>query len=224
MTAGWSDSGLSDVRPRCAVRAAGRHTGREDQMNANISKGQTVELISHDGGLLGDLRLGLAWDAIRRPGLSGVVQHVAVDLDASVLLVSADRELLETVYYGKLSTVDGSVEHMGDNLSGQRAGDDESIKVDLAKISPAVAHIVFVVTSYSGHQFHQIENATARILDQAAGDRELARYTLTGSGRHTAVVMGRISRGADGWSFTAIGVPGDARTVRELVPLALSTL
>ena len=84
--------------------------------------------------------------------------------------------------------------HTGDNLTGKGDGDDESIMVDLPRVSPAVAHIVFVVNSFSGQNFTQIENATARVVDSADRDRELVRYQLSGSGSHTAVVMARLSR------------------------------
>jgi tellurium resistance protein TerZ len=114
--------------------------------------------------------------------------------------------------------------HTGDNLTGKGDGDDESIMVDLPRVPPAVAHIVFVVNSFSGQNFTQIENATARVVDSADRDKELVRYELSGSGSHTAVVMARVSRTGSGWSFTAIGTPGNARTADQLVPLALQSI
>jgi tellurium resistance protein TerZ len=89
---------------------------------------------------------------------------------------------------------------------------------------PQVAHIVFVVSSYSGQNFSQIENAFARVVDTADRDKELVRYQLTGSGTHTAVIMARVSREGTGWTFTAIGNPGNARTADQLVPLAAQTI
>ena len=190
-------------------------------MGVSLSKGQTVSLTKQGGGGLRQVRMGLGWDAIKKKGLFGGKKEVSVDLDASALLLSADHQVLEIVYYGNLRSADGSLQHTGDNLTGKGEGDDESILVDLTQVPPAVAHIVFVVNSFSGQNFTQIENATARVVDSADGDRELVKYALTGSGTHTAVVMARLSRDGAGWTFTAIGTPGNARTAQELAPLAL---
>jgi len=190
-------------------------------MGVNLSKGQTVSLTKSGGGGLRQVRMGLGWDAIKKKGLFGREKEVSVDLDASALLLSADHQVLEIVYFGNLRSADGSLQHTGDNLTGKGEGDDESILVDLPRVPPAVAHIVFVVNSFSGQNFTQIENATARVVDSADRDRELVKYELTGSGTHTAVVMARLSRDGAGWTFTAIGTPGSARTAQELAPLAL---
>ncbi len=193
-------------------------------MGVNLSKGQTVSLVKQDGGSLSQVRMGLGWDTIKKKGLFGGMKEVSVDLDASALLLSADRQVLEVVYYGNLRSRDGSLMHTGDNLTGKGDGDDESIMVDLPRVPPAVAHIVFVVNSFSGQNFSQIENATARVVDSADRDRELVRYELSGSGTHTAIVMARLSRAGTGWAFTAIGAPGNARTADQLAPLAVQSI
>ncbi len=189
-------------------------------MSVNLSKGQTVSLVKQGGGSLSQVRMGLGWDALKKKGLFGKEKEVSVDLDASAILLSAQGQVLEIVYYGNLRSADNSLIHTGDNLTGAGDGDDESIMVDLPRVSPQVAHIVFVVSSYSGQNFAQIENAFARVVDSADRDTELVRYQLTGSGTHTAVIMARVSRQGNGWTFTAIGSPGNARTADQLVPLA----
>ena len=189
-------------------------------MGVNLTKGQTVSLVKQSGGSLSQVRMGLGWDAIKKKGLFGGTKEVSVDLDASAILFAADKRVLDVVYYGNLRSADNSLIHTGDNLTGAGDGDDESIMVDLPRVSPQVAHIVFVVSSYSGQNFAQIENAFARVVDSADRDTELVRYQLTGSGTHTAVIMARVSRQGNGWTFTAIGSPGNARTADQLVPLA----
>lgn len=193
-------------------------------MGVNLSKGQTVSLEKQGGGSLSRVRMGLGWDAIKKKKLFGGMKEIAVDLDASALLFAADGAMQEIVYYGNLRSKDGSLTHTGDNLTGQGEGDDESIIVDLPQVPASVTHIVFVVSSFSGQNFSQIENATARVVDSADRDRELVRYALSGSGTHTAIVMARVSRQGAGWTFTAIGTPGNARTARELAPLAAQSL
>src|SRR5690606_368640 len=120
----------------------------------------------------------------------------SIDLDASALLVSGGK-VVETVYFGHLRTKDGSVVHTGDNLTGAGDGDDESIKVDLSRVAAGVTHIVFIVNSYSGQTFAEIDNASVRVVDSTESDRELGKFTLTGSGAHTALVMARVSRTPD---------------------------
>ncbi len=193
-------------------------------MGVNLSKGQTVSLVKQDGGSLSQVRMGLGWDTIKKKGLFGGMKEVSVDLDASAILLTGDNQVQEIVYYGNLRSRDGSLMHTGDNLTGKGDGDDESIMVDLPRVPPTVAHIVFVVNSFSGQNFSQIENATARVVDSADRDRELVRYELSGSGTHTAIVMARLSRAGAGWAFTAVGTPGNARTADQLVPLALQSL
>jgi len=189
-------------------------------VSVNLTKGQTVSLVKQGGGSLSQVRMGLGWDAMKKKGMFGGLKEVSVDLDASAILLDSNRQVLEVVYYGNLRSKDSSLMHTGDNLTGKGDGDDESIMVDLPRVSPAVAHIVFVVNSFSGQNFSQIENATARVVDSADRDKELVRYQLSGSGTHTAVVMARVSRSGPGWTFTAIGTPGSAQTAQQLVPLA----
>ena len=193
-------------------------------MSVSLTKGQTVSLTKSGGGELSQVRMGLGWDAITKKGMFGGKKQVSVDLDASALLLSADRKVVDIVYFGQLRSKDGSLTHTGDNRTGKGDGDDESIMVDLPRVPANVAHIVFVVNSYTGQNFSQIENAVARAVDSADRDNELARYELSGSGNHTAVVMARVSRSGSGWTFTAIGTPGEGRTADQLVPLALASV
>ncbi|PJI95112.1 TerD family protein [Luteimicrobium subarcticum] len=197
-------------------------------MPVTLAKGQTIDLSKPDRGTdLTRVRMALGWDAkvVETRGLFGRVRRTErdIDLDASALLVSAGK-VVDIVYFGQLRSKDGSLQHTGDNLTGAGDGDDESILVDLGAVHASVEHIVFTVNSYSGESFAEIDNAYVRVVDSAARDAELARYTLTGSGPHTALVMARVSRTAAGWAFTAIGAPGRGRTAHELVALALATL
>ncbi|WP_265442744.1 TerD family protein [Flexivirga meconopsidis] len=196
-------------------------------MSINLSKGQSVNLAKNDGGALSRVRMGLGWDTkvVTKKGLFGGSKQVqrAIDLDASAIVIGGGR-VLDTVYFGKLRSGDGAIQHTGDNLTGEGEGDDESIVVDLPQVHGSVEHIVFVVNSYSGENFTEVDNAFVRVVDSMAGDTELARFQLTGSGSHTALVMAKVSRTGAGWQFTAIGTPGNGRTARDLEPLAMSAV
>ncbi|MEN3266058.1 MAG: tellurium resistance protein TerZ [Pseudonocardia sp.] len=181
-----------------------------------MTKGQKVSLAKRDGGSLSVVRMGLGWDAVKKRGLFGSKSQ-SIDLDASALLFDAGGNLVDAVWFRQLRSQDGSVQHTGDNLTGAGEGDDEAILVDLMRLSPAVAQIVFVVNSFTGQDFSQIENAFCRLVDETTNE-ELARYELSGSGRHNAQFMAKVSRGDGGWTMTALGATASGRTFQDLVP------
>lgn len=184
----------------------------------SLSKGQSVSLEKTSGGSLSKVRMGLGWDAAEKKGLFGKKKAQSIDLDASALLFNAQGQLVDQVWFRQLKSKDGSVEHTGDNRTGAGEGDDESIRVDLAKVPAEVTTLVFTVNSFTGQDFSQIENAFCRLVDESAGDAEIARYELTGSGSHNAQIMAKVARAGGGWSMTAIGVPASGRTFRDLLP------
>jgi tellurium resistance protein TerZ len=182
-----------------------------------LAKGQKVSLSKEGGGTLTKVRMGLGWDAAAKKGLFGRTRAQTIDLDASALLFDGKGGLVDQVWFQQLTSKDGSVQHTGDNLTGEGEGDDESIRVDLSKVPAAVQALVFTVNSFTGQDFSQIENAFCRLIDES-NDVEIARYELTGSGTHTAQIMAKVARDGAGWSMTAIGVPATGRTFRDLLP------
>jgi tellurium resistance protein TerZ len=185
-------------------------------MSVNLSKGQTVSLVKNGGGTLTRVRMGLGWDAIRKKGLFGS-RAQSIDLDASALLFDGTKRLVDQVWFQQLTSQDGSVQHTGDNRTGAGEGDDESIRVDLSAVSPAVQTIVFTVNSFTGQDFTQIQNAFCRLIDETT-EAEIARYELGAAGQHTAQIMSKVSRDGAGWSMTAIGTAASGRTFHDLLP------
>jgi tellurium resistance protein TerZ len=185
-------------------------------VTVSLSKGQKVSLSKAGGGTLTQVRMGLGWDAAPKKGLFGTRKQT-IDLDASCLLFNGRGELVDQVWFGQLKSDDGAVQHTGDNLTGDGDGDDESIKVNLSRLPSNVTTLVFTVNSFTGQDFSQIENAFCRLIDESNG-QEIARYDLTGSGRHTAQIMAKVARDGQGWSMTAIGVPASGRTIHDLLP------
>ena len=186
-------------------------------MSVSLSKGQTVSLRKESGGSLTQVRMGLGWDAAKKKGMFGRLHTQTIDLDASALLFDAGGTLVDQVWFQQLTSRDGSVQHTGDNLTGEGEGDDESIRVHLDGVPAGVQTLVFTVNSFTGQDFSQIENAFCRLVDETS-ETEIARYDLTGSGRHTAQIMAKVARDGAGWSMTAIGVPASGRTFRDLLP------
>lgn len=185
-----------------------------------LQKQQSLSLTKADGTALTKVRLGLGWDEIKRTGLRGLFGGGEIDLDASAILVGGGR-VLDTVYYGQLRSRDGSVRHTGDNLTGAGDGDDEQILVDLNKVPNNVDKIVFVITSYSGQCFDQVENVFARVVDLSGAENEVVRYDLgRDGGNGTANVIAKFTRTGSGWEFTALGTPAQGKTPNKLYDLA----
>lgn len=185
-------------------------------MAVSLAKGQTVSLTKSGGGTLTRVRMGLGWDAVKKRGFFGSKSQ-SIDLDASCLLFDGSGRLVDQVWFQQLRTRDGSVVHTGDNVTGMGEGDDESIVVDLQALPAGVTTLVFVVNSFTGQDFSQIENAFCRLVDETTG-AELARYDLSGAGSHTAQVMAKVSRQGTGWAMTAIGAIASGRTFQDLLP------
>ncbi|MCI3240627.1 TerD family protein [Streptomyces spinosisporus] len=188
-------------------------------MSVNLSKGQQISLSKSDGSALSSVRMGLGWQAAPAKGfLAKLTGPRDIDLDASALLFSAGQ-LADVAFFQHLTSDDGSVRHLGDNLTGGAGvgGDDEVILVDLGRVPAHVDQIVFTVNSFTGQTFAQVQNAFCRLVDEITG-QELARYTLSGGGAHTAQIMAKFHRAGGGWQLTAIGEPAAGRTFQDLLP------
>jgi stress response protein SCP2 len=184
--------------------------------SVSLLKGQRVSLRKDDGGSLTVVRMGLGWDPVKKKGMFGGGREVDIDLDASALLYS-QRQPVDVVFFNNLRSKDGSIQHLGDNLTGAGEGDDESIIVDLQRVPASVDTIIFLVSSYRGQTFEQVANAFCRLIDQGSNG-ELARYTLTGGGPHTGMVMAKVFRESGSWKLQAIGEGIAARTPKDALP------
>jgi tellurium resistance protein TerZ len=178
-----------------------------------LSKGQELALIGDDGHPLTRLQMGVGWDRARNAGFIGSGAP-DIDLDASAVSFG-DGQLLDAAFYNHLESRDGSVVHLGDNLTGRGEGDDEQINVDLSKVHPRIDTIVFLVSSYQGHELEWIGNAYCRLVDDHGV--ELARFTLTNGVPQTGMAMAKIYRGDDQWLLRAIGEGIDVKVPTESV-------
>lgn len=173
-------------------------------MGVSLSKGGNVSLTKEAPNLTAIL-VGLGWDARTTTGAD-------FDLDASALLTNASGKVSSDqnfVFFNNMKSPDGSVEHTGDNTTGEGDGDDEELKVNLAAVPADVEKIVFPVSIYDAEtrqqSFGQVRNAYIRVVNQADGS-ELARYDLTeDASTETAMVFGELYRHGAEWKFRAIG-------------------
>ena len=173
-------------------------------MGVSLSKGGNVSLTKEAPGLTAVV-IGLGWDVRTTTGSD-------FDLDASALMLGTSGKILSDqhfIFFNNLKSPDGSVEHTGDNLTGEGEGDDEAIKVNLAAVPGEVVRVVVTVSIYDAEarsqNFGQVRNAFIRIVNQAGG-AEIARYDLSeDASTETAMIFGEVYRNASEWKFRAVG-------------------
>lgn len=173
-------------------------------MSISLSKGANISLTKQAPGLT-SLALGLGWDVRTTDGED-------FDLDAVALVVGADGRLLSDkhlVFYGNLSTPDGAVKHLGDNLTGAGQGDDEQVLIDLAALGEGADKVMLAVSVYQGDQraqaFGQVRSAFIRAVDTTSG-AELARFDLSeDAATEIVMIFAEVYRHGAEWKMRAVG-------------------
>lgn len=170
----------------------------------NLEKGQRISM---DKGL-SLVGVGLGWDPNEGIGYD-------FDLDASAFMLGSNGKIPTDdyfVFYNNQKSPDNSVESTGDDLTGGNSdgGDDETLNVDLTKVSSQIQEIVFTATIYKAEErkqnFGQVRNSYIRIYD-AKNNTEIARYDLDEDfSIETAVEFGRLYRRGGEWKFEAMGI------------------
>ena len=199
-------------------------------MAVNLSKGQKISLEKEAGGTLTNIVMGLGWDVAQAPkrgGLMGMLGggggNQSIDLDASCVLFDDANQPVDSVWFQQLTSKDGSIQHTGDNLTGAGDGDDEQIRVDLSRVPANVKTLMFVVNSFTGQNFSQVQNAFCRVVN-AGNNQEVARFNLSAQGPHTAQIMARLYRHSGEWKMAAIGEAASGRTFHDLMPAMKAAL
>lgn len=173
-------------------------------MSVSLSKGGNVSLSKEEPGLTRIL-IGLGWDTRATDG-------VDFDLDASVFLLNnmgKVRNDLDFIFYNNLRSPEGSVEHTGDNRTGEGEGDDEAVRVNLAAVPPDIDKLAVTVTIHDAQtrtqNFGQVDNAFIRVVNEDNG-REIVRYDLSeDASTETAMIFGEVYRHGSEWKFRAVG-------------------
>lgn len=194
----------------------------------NLTKGGRINLSKdEDGNSLDKIFFGTNWGMIKKNfGLS----KEAVDLDSSVILLDADGNLVETVYYAYKDAP--GVHHYGDDLTGDADGDDgmdnEIIEITLSKLESRVEHVFFVLNSFRHHKFDKIPYIGIRIYTSPNNKPKkkvsdpvniLASYSLkddAGSFQgKESIILGEAYRRNGEWKFKAIGQFGNIQKVSD---------
>lgn len=173
-------------------------------MPVSLSKGGNVSLSKEAPGLT-KIVIGLGWDVRATDG-------AAFDLDASLFMLDETgkvRSDSDFIFYNNKTSADGSVEHTGDNTTGEGEGDDEQVKVNLANVPADVARLTVGVTIHEAdtrnQNFGMVSSAFMRVVN-GDNDSEIARYDLSeDASTETAMIFGEVYRNAGEWKFKAIG-------------------
>jgi len=173
-------------------------------MGISLVKGGNLSLTKAAPGLTKVL-VGLGWDARTTTGDK-------FDLDASALGCATSGSVISNdyfIFFNQARSPEGAIEHLGDNRTGEGAGDDEVISVDLSGAPAQLDKVVFLTSIYdsetTGITFGQVRNAYIRVVN-AADNSELARYDLSEDASvETAMVFGELYRNGADWKFRAIG-------------------
>ena len=173
-------------------------------MALSLSKGGNLSLSKEAPGMTKVL-VGLGWDARSTDGQD-------FDLDASAFLLKADGKVRadsDFIFYNQLKSTDGSVEHTGDNRTGEGDGDDEAIKIDLSKVPAEIDKIAITVTIHEAdarkQNFGQVRNAFIRLVNQD-NNNEVVRYDLVeDASTETAMIFAELYRNGAEWKFRAVG-------------------
>lgn len=173
-------------------------------MAVSLRKGENVSLSKTDPNLK-NILIGLGWDARASDGID-------FDLDASLFMVGENGKVQNDdwfIFYNQLLSPCRSVEHTGDNRTGDGDGDDEAIKVSLDKVPAHINRLVIAVTIHDAEarnqNFGMVLDAFVRLVN-SDNDQEVLRFDLSEDySTETAMVFGEIYRRGSEWKFRAVG-------------------
>ena len=173
-------------------------------MAISLQKGGNVSL-SKEAPSMSKMIIGLGWDVRATDGAD-------FDLDGSAFLLNESgkvRSDADFIFYNQSKSADGSVEHTGDNRTGEGEGDDEQIIIDLGKVPADVQKIAISVTIHDaearGQNFGMVSSAFIRCIN-ADDNSEIARFDLSEDASvETAMIFGEVYRHNGEWKFKAIG-------------------
>ncbi len=173
-------------------------------MAISLNKGGNLSLSKTDPSL-NQVLIGLGWDVRATDGAD-------FDLDASAFLLAANDKVrgeTDFIFYNQTRSPEGSVEHTGDNRTGEGDGDDEAVKINLAKVPADVQKIAITVTIHDaesrGQNFGQVQNAFIRVVNDQT-NVEIVRFDLNEDySTETAMIFGELYRHNNEWNFRAVG-------------------
>lgn len=215
-------------------------------MAINLTKGQKIDLRKDNGDTLTNFCIGVNWGAIETKGFLGLTKNVQnIDLDLSCILIDENNNICDHLYSplyrveilqqfglpkGKLLTSDNAMKHTGDDLEGDKGGDDgidnEIITVDLSKINSNVSQIFFFLNNAGREDFSQIPYAKIRMYEGTPTrvNSVFASYNVSAEPQYAgkqSIIMAKLYKRNGEWKFSAIGDPTEdtflGQTIHKIV-------
>ena len=182
--------------------------------NINLKKGQKIDLKKSDNRDLSSFCVGANWGAIKSTSFLGKIKNIPVDLDLSVATFDHNNQVLDVVYFGKLSSQ--GILHYGDDLVGDTDGDDgfdnEIININLKQLPHNASQVVFILNSYQQQDFATVPFASIRLYEgnEKHVKKVFASYNIASEEKyagHVSMVLGKLYQNENKWEFKALGEP-----------------
>jgi len=210
-------------------------------MSINLQKGQKIDLRKSSGETLTNFCVGVNWGAIEKKNFLGMRSSKDVDLDLSCILFDSNNNICDHLYSplynidvlqkfglpkGKLVSQNNALQHTGDDLEGDKGGDDgldnEIITVDLSKIDSKVSKIFFFLNNVGKEDFSEIPYAKIRMFEGTPKrvNSVFATYNVSAESAYrnkTAIIMAKLYKRGEEWKFDAIGDPTDDAFIGQTI-------
>ena len=186
-------------------------------MAIRLEKGQRINLEKNNGSKLTSFCVGCNWGAIEKKTFFGLSKEtIDVDLDLSCVMFNEQGEICDHIYSplykpdllskfglppGKVDSLDRALHHSGDDLEGDKGGDDgldnEIITVDLNRLNPSIHQIYFFLNNCGQEDFSQIPYAVSPEPAFVCGRRKSGIFPRSGQFPVGAKFLRRSGHNAD---------------------------
>merc|ERR1719326_2858654 len=119
-----------------------------------------------------------------------------VDIDLQCVVVDFSGAIIDCAYYNNLKAA-RAITHSGDEVAGKPDNIEEMVWVNMQKLPPNVAILVFVVAAYSGGCLKDVKDGQMHVLEEHES-REIALLNLDRSAASVNIVSAMFRDPLDG--------------------------
>jgi len=191
-------------------------------MSVTFKKNQDVSL-NDLGGSSPILVFAISWENKAKSGLLNKLtgEKYDADLDLSCVMYDNNNNRIDSVWYAQLASKCGSIRHKGDETIGAEEQDDETITIDLNQLNENARTLFFVISSFAGNNFGEVEDAYWTLFD-GASKRELGRYNISPKDKTSAKIVMRLQKtevdGLSQWRVKALDEEATGQNIQEIFP------
>jgi len=146
-----------------------------------------------------------------------------VDIDLQCVVVDFSGAIIDCAYYNNLKAA-RAITHPGDETAGKPDNIEEMVWVNVQKLPPNVAMLVFVVAAYSGGSLKDIKDGYLHILEEHESN-EIARLSLDRSSASASIVATMLRDPLDGagarssWSWKVRAINDSVQEGRHFMDI-----